>query len=172
MSLWNPIAFACVLALTCVSCLAETPRTEFEQSFIGREFIDPPSDQCEPLGGFMLQSNESSSNRLSVDSLRCGDRELELLGRFLTNYARDNKVKVLDALLLPKLKPGEQLFQNGDCELNGKIDSDFFVVARLGKRDKVTWKNGVRAAWLINPETGKFEELPTKNIVCWRPTPP
>ena len=107
-----------------------------------------------------------------MSSFVCDGRELKVLEQFTTHYAKDNKVKALDALLLPKLKPGEQFMEQGECELNGKTDTDFIVLARLGRRDKVTWKTGVRAAWRPNPETGRFEELSTKRIVCWRPTPP
>jgi hypothetical protein len=174
MSTWTRLTFACVLGSFCGVALADSSRTDFEQSFIGREWIQghPPSDQCEPLGGYMLQSNKKSLNRLGVDSLKCNDRELQLLEQFMTDYAKGNKVKALDALLLPKLKPGELFMEQGECELNGKTDTNFIALVHLGRRDKVTWKNGVRAAWKPNLEAGKFEELSTKDIVCWRQTPP
>ena len=170
MSAWFRFTFACVLGSFCGVVLADSPRTEFEQSFIGREWIVgyEPSDQCKSLGGSVLQSDEN----FGISSFMCDGRELELLEQFINKSAKTNKVKILDALLLPKHKPGELLMWPGECELNGKTDTDFLVFARLGRREKVTWKNGVRAAWRFNAETGKIEELSTKNIVCWKQTPP
>jgi hypothetical protein len=62
--------------------------------------------------------------------------------------------------------------QPGECELNGNNDTYFTALVRLGRREKVDWKTGVRAAWVPTPETGKIEELPIRHVVCWRPTPP
>jgi hypothetical protein len=166
MSAWTRLTFACVLGSFCGAALADSSRTEFEQSFIGREWITGygSSDLCKPLGGYVLRSNKS----FGISSFICDGRELVVLEQYMTRYA----MNTLDALLLPKLKPGELLMVPGECELNGKTDLDFLVLARLGRREKVTGKNGLRAAWMFNAETGKIEELSTKNIVCWCPTLP
>ena len=109
-----------------------------------------------------------------MDELVCDGQRFILLEQLTRTVAHSNniKIKVLDALLLPKLKKGEKFMDAGDCQFNGKAEMSFTALVSLGKRDKATWKTGVHAAWRPNPETGKFEELSTKNIVCWRPTPP
>ena len=173
MSRWSRFTFACVLGSFCGAVLADPPRTEFEQGFIGREWtLGRPDDldryaqsvQCKIGMESMLQNADG----WGINSFICGEQYLVLL----VHATSDSKEKAIDALLLPKRKLGEWLFRNGDCELNGKIDSDFIVLARLGRREKVTWKTGVRAAWRPNIETGKIEELSTKSIVCWKQTPP
>ncbi len=60
----------------------------------------------------------------------------------------------------------------GECELNGNGRINLIATVYLGKRDEVNWKTGVRAAWYFNTENGTIENLSTRNIICYRPTPP
>lgn len=170
------LTIACLLGLLGNTSLAAPPRTEFEQSFIGREWTlvspdlnpYPLSDRCKYLGGYGLRRNQQKVEGFSVDYFTCDGRELHLFEQAIG----ERKVKVIDALLLPPLKPGDRLMQPGECELNGNTDTYFTALVHLGRREKVDWKTGVRAAWVPTPETGKIEELPTRHVVCWRPTPP
>lgn len=154
---------------------AAQERSEFERSFIGREWtlqssdLDsyPLSEQCRYIGGYMLQMPEGPEE-LGIDSFLCDGQALELLSVFIA----EGRVRILDALLMPRLMPGERYMMTGDCALTGRTDTDFHVIVNLGKREKVNWKTGVRAAWLPNVKTRKFEPLSTRHIVCWRPTPP
>jgi len=154
------------------SCVADPVRTEFEQSFIGREWNQrfvhedayPLSERCEYRGGSVMPMHDS----FVIESFLCDGQQLELLGQIIS----PRKVLVLDAVLFPKLEKGERIMMSGDCELRRKIDKFFFAIVNLGKRDAVNWKTGVKAAWYPNPETGKIEKLSTRNIVCFRPTPP
>lgn len=171
------LLLSCLLAVLCAACAAAPPhRTEFEQSFIGREWTRvnpdetpyPLSDRCKYLGGYTLRRKQVELDGLSIDYFDCEGRELHLFGQS-TGYL---KVRVIDALLLPRLKAGERLMQPGECELNGNNDTYFTALVHLGERDEVNWKTGVRAAWVPTPETGRIEVLPTRHVVCWRPTPP
>jgi len=167
---------ACLLASFCGAGMAAPSRTEFEQSFIGREWSKaspdfdsyPLTPQCKALGGYLLEKKEKTPEDYAIAEFTCDGRELLLLTQSL-GFPR---VKVMDALLLPRLKPGERLMESGDCELAGKADTTFIVLVHLGRREKVDWKTGVRAAWMPMPETGKIEELPVRRVICWRPTPP
>lgn len=169
-------ALACLLVGLCGACSAAPPRTEFEQGFIGREWTPetpvfdpyPFSDQCKRLESQDLQRNQKRLHGLRIDYFNCNGRGLYLFEQSIG----DGKVKVIDALHLPRFKPGERYMMTGDCEIDGNTDTDFIAIVRLGRREKVDWKTGIRAAWVPTPETGKIEELSTRNIVCWRPTPP
>ena len=165
-----------LLVSLCGSSLATPPRTEFEQSFIGREWIPecpdaapyPLSYRCKYLGGYEIRRKQKEVDGFSIQYFTCNGRELDLFAQTVDG----RKLKVIDALLLPRLKPGERLMQPGECELNGNNDTYFTALVHLGRREKVDWKTGVRAAWIPTPETGKIEELSTRHVVCWRPTPP
>lgn len=156
--------------------MAAPPRTEFEQSFIGREWIPespsfvpyPLSDTCKYLGGYDIRRKQRKLVGLSIQYFSCNGRELQLFSQAIG----EDKLKVIDAVLLPRLKPGERLMQPGECELNGNNDTYFTALAHLGRHNKVDWKTGVRAAWVPAPETGKIEAMPIRHVVCWRPTPP
>ena len=80
--------------------------------------------------------------------------------------------RILDALTLPSLQRGESLLHPGECELGGNNDTDFYAVARFGRRESVNQKTGLRAAWVPDPEAGKIRPLSPRNVVCWRPVQP
>jgi len=156
------------------SCIADPLRTEFEQSFIGREWVKqggygnryPLSERCELLGGYL----PFEDSEFAVSSHMCEGQRLELFERFMDPVI--HKVKVLDAVLLPKFEKGDDLMFLGECKLRGKIDKFFFALVNMANRESVNWKTGVKAAWYPNPKTGKIEELSTRHIVCYEPTPP
>lgn len=164
---------ASLFGFACGASVADASRTEFEQGFIGRTWTLKPTDvggrplseQCENTGQYVLPPDD----QYGVASFRCDDqRSMQVLLKFESS----DQTQILDALLLPKLEKGEELMLSGDCELTGKPVPFFVAIAKLGPREKVNWKTGVRAAWLPNLKTGKIEPLSTRNIVCYRPTPP
>lgn len=160
------VLITCLFAAFSETCLADSSRTEFEQGFIGIEWTVPyfPSDRCEYLGGSLPTDNDE----LTIDSLLCDGRRLQLFGRVVA----PGRTKVLDAVLLPTFGKGDDLMIVGECELRKKTDRFFFALVNLGKRKSANWKTGVKAAWYPNPAIGKFEALPTRDIVCYAPTPP
>lgn len=168
---------ASMLVTMAGTCTANEKRTDFEQSLIGKEgaysltlkgSIDSPMGECKELGSYSVQGQKG----LVIGSFDCGGRELMVFVKVVVPDKYDSKIRILDAFLLPRLKHGERLMMAGDCELNGKTDKDFVAHVALGRREKVTWKNGVHVAWAPNPETEKIESISTRDIVCWRPTPP
>jgi len=155
-------------------CHAERVRTEFEQSFIGREWMKgaaygnpyPLTRRCELLGGYLLPGQ----SEFAVSSHMCEGQHLKLFERYIDPAIY--KVKVLDAVLLPKFEKGDDLMYVAECQLRRKTDKFFFALVNMGNRESVNWKTGVKAAWYPNPKTGKIEELSTRHIVCYEPTPP
>lgn len=173
MSTGMRLALACLLGALNASVMAGAPRSAFDQALIGREWGEasdarPLLDQCSYLTRFDLQRNQKQLPGLTVHSLICNGRNLILL----TSLSDGSSPQILDALTLPRLKPGERLMRPGDCELDGNSDTDFIAVVRFGRRERVNRNTGVRAAWVPDPETGKIQPLSTRHVVCWRPTPP
>ena len=172
-----------LLAAFCSSVFSEESRSEFEQFFIGKIYLNrdstdgffPSGHQCAYFGGYVLSKAKKSLEDFGVVSFLCDGRELVLFtdySEFPRTSWKAPPARVLDAVLLPNLRKGERLMMPGECELNGNTNSKFIAVAHLGKYDEVNWKTGVRAAWYPNPETRKIETLSTRNIICYRPTPP
>jgi hypothetical protein len=154
---------------------ASQERSEFERALIGMEWVRQVSDfeipplpiPCNLVATVHLQQSKEPLP-LGIESFRCDGRALELITKMDEGF----RVTVLDALLLPKLQAGERYMIAGDCEMDGRTDTDFVAIVRFGKRERVDWKTGVRAAWLPNVAKRRFEPLSTRNIVCWKPTPP
>ena len=175
MKNWSRLILVFLGLVKAVVAFGDEPRSAFEQSYIGRQwFLGSPdfnpyplTDECRYFRSYDLQMNPPED--LGISSFECGGQVMETIIQVTHN---NSVAVVLDALLLPKLKPGERYMMAGDCELGGKTDTDFLVIVHLGKREKVNWKTGVRAAWLPNVKTRRFESLSTRHIVCWRPTPP
>ena len=119
------------------------------------------------ISAYLLQMKPPRD--LGISSFECDEQALKILVQLIH---KSSVALALDAVLLPRLKPGEQFMIVGDCELKGRTDTNFIALVNLGKREKVDWKTGVRAAWLPNVKTRRFESLSTRHIVCWRPTPP
>ena len=165
------------------STYAEEPRSEFERFFIGKLWAHelssyvypPPGHECTSLEGYLLSKNQKSLDGFFIDTFMCDGRELVIFSEDATNTQVTwtlSSARILDAVLLPRLKKGEERMRAGDCELNGNANTDFIAIVHLGNREEVNWKTGVRAAWYPNPETRKIERLSTRNIICYRPTPP
>jgi hypothetical protein len=149
------------------------------RAMIGKEYERGPiphpfgEGNCTMEGGGAVVVAQKEVPGWGLDQLACGDRIVMLLVRptvtFPNPYA---KWRVVDSLLLPPIKKGVRFFETGDCDLDGKIGTDFFSLARLGKREDVDYRTGVLAAWGLDLEAGKFVELSTKRVTCHRPTPP
>ncbi len=179
----NRLLISFLFATLFFPAFAEEPRSEFERFFIGKlwahelsRYVYPPSGhECTNLGGHSLSKDQKSLDGFSINTFMCDGRELVIFSADAksTQVAWTlSTVRILDAVLLPRLKKGEERMRAGDCELNGNANTDFIAIVHLGKRDEVNWKTGVRAAWYPNPETRKIERLSTRNIICYRPTPP
>ncbi|KAB2926979.1 MAG: hypothetical protein F9K30_05185 [Dechloromonas sp.] len=165
------LAVLCLFGSLSVPATAEAIRSPVEQALVGQEWggeLPPLLAQCRHLTRFDLQRQQRPLPGLSAHVLLCQGSNLIVL----TSLTATDGERVLDALRLPRLKRSERLIYPGDCELDGNSDTDFFAVVRFGPHERVDWKSGVRAAWMPDPESGKIEVLPTRHIVCWRPTPP
>ncbi len=172
-----------LFATLCLPVLAEEHRSEYEKFFVGKildvrnltESFFPPDHKCTYRGGYTLSRSQKSRDGFGVDTFVCDGRELV----FFTDDAEFPRVgwkappsRILDAVFLPPLKKGERRMMTGECELNGNGRINLIATVYLGKRDEVNWKTGVRAAWYFNTENGTIENLSTRNIICYRPTPP
>ncbi len=71
---------------------------------------------------------------------------------------------ILDAEIIPKIKPGEWL--NYNCELEGKADSTIMAIVQIKGFENKDLYTKVRQAWKINTAKQKIENIPTKNVAC------
>jgi hypothetical protein len=110
----------------------------------------------------------------------CGDRVALLLKHVIGREGRRPIWRIVDTVLLPPFErewtPRNQneltRFFAGDCQLDGRIDEFFVALARLGKRNRVDWRTGVKHAWTFDIEKGRIVPVSTRRVVCHRPTPP
>lgn len=175
---WHAGVLICALLPLASPCLAADLAEEV-RAMIGKEYERGPmphpfgEGNCTMNGGQVVYVANNEVPGWGVDHLLCGDRIAMLLSQptvtFPNPYA---KWRVVDSLLLPPIKKGVRFFRTGDCDLDGKAETDFFALARLGKREDVNYRTGVLAAWGLDLEAGKFVELSTKRVICHRPTPP
>lgn len=171
------VLVAALLSLASASLSAEL--ADEVRAMIGTEFtpgslFSPFGDgKCTVEGGGGVDIAEKEVPGWALDQLACGDRIVMLLSRPTVTFPNPNaKWRVVDSLLLPPIKKGVRFFRDGDCDLDRKIGTTFFALARLGKREDVDYRTGVLAAWGLDLEAGKFVELSTKRVTCHRPTPP
>lgn len=171
------IFIAFFISLSCPALAIESVRTEFEKSFIGKEWKSnlpdinkhPLSSQCMFTSGQLLQQNAN----LNLVNFICTDgRLLSIISQRKVQGDWTSPLIALDAFHFPKPKEGEQLMSTGDCSLNGDTLIDFTALVRMGDRERVDWQTGVLKAWIPNVTTKKYEALSTRNIVCGTPTPP
>ena len=170
-----------VIGFFCANGYAEE-RSDFEKAFIGREWpktvyidgSDALTRLCQYNGGYMSKDDQDAPG-FSLTFLECHSdgRWLMLFEAVTGRQGKDAVVRVIDALLLAAPKRNERYWTNGECELNGSAGNTFIAIApKHLRREKADWRTGVRAAWIPNMETGKNERLSTRQVVCWRPTPP
>jgi hypothetical protein len=164
---------ACTLGALSMPLLAGTTSGELDQTLIGQEWGENTNthvllDHCTYQKRFDLQRKQKQLQGLSTHSLICDGHYVIVF----TVAEAGGGSRILDALTLPSLQRGESLLHPGECELGGNNDTDFYAVARFGRRESVNQKTGLRAAWVPDPEAGKIRPLSPRNVVCWRPVQP
>jgi hypothetical protein len=166
-----------VAASSCASA-ADPDINETVRSLIGsNEFSTilpaPIGDTgCINEGGGLLLKNGKSFDEWSFGEATCSNRTVALLKRSPNSPGKHVDWRVVDAFLSPALRHGDEIFQQGDCELDGKTDTSFMAIVHLGRRERVGHRNGAKGAWTVDPHAGKIVALDTKRVVCYRPTPP
>lgn len=148
------------------------------RDLIGTERIDVlldevlPGTECVNLGGGVIDIDGQEKSDWALDHASCGNRTMALLKRDVGTEGRYVRWRIVDTYLAPPIKKGTRLYQQGDCELDGKIDTTFYALARMGKRQAVNHRTGVLAAWTVDLEAQKIVPVSTRRVVCYRPTPP
>jgi hypothetical protein len=110
----------------------------------------------------------------------CGDRIVLLLKRLIGREGRNPVWRIVDAVQLPPFKRDwtsrDQhqvgMFIDGECRLDGRIGTSLVALARLGNRDRVDWRTGVKHAWTFDVKRERIVPVSTKRVVCEQPTPP
>lgn len=131
-----------------------------------------PGSECTDDGGGALEAEGRELKGWSLGVATCSKRFVYLLKRFQGYEDGNPKWHIVETLLLPPLKHGLQNYDMAECSLDGRFDTVFIALARLGRRDRVDHRTGVVAAWSIDTAAGKFVPISTKRVVCYRPTPP
>jgi hypothetical protein len=182
--------FALAFAWTAALANGKPAATAAEEAgaLIGMEYVIPMAGEriapdrfsCISEGGGMLLSNGMPRNDWATSTVTCQERPVILLERFVNRLSPSETTwHIVDTLVLPRYerdpdpsRPNAlRLFQTGDCELDGKIDTSFIALVRWGKREKIDWRTGVERAWTFDIERGRIVPLSTKRIVCYRPEP-
>jgi len=139
------------------------------------------ASSCTDEGGGSLALDGRLSREWSFGEAWCGDRVVLLLKRLVGREKDKRPVwRIVDAVLLPLYKRDwtsrdeRQVgkFIEGDCQLDGRVDNSLVVLARLGKRNRVDWRTGVKHAWTFDVEHERIVPVSIKRVVCRRPTPP
>jgi hypothetical protein len=172
---FSKLVLLCTLSLSSLACIADhLTRSNFEQSFIGKEWRIgdyenkniPHISQCVLDGGGL-------SSPIYIGYLNCKEKFLMLLGTPIENkLPLGDPVRILDALQLPRIKSNEEFMEAGDCKIKGNTEPYFIARVNLGHRKEVNWKTGVKAAWTVDIDQQKIIPLSTRDIVCYRHTPP
>lgn len=112
---------------------------------------------------------------------QCQGRFVMLLEQFLGGKTTaERRWRIVDAYLLPEVvgiqfepdKPeGPYLYTPDECSLDGRWDSKFHAVVRLGKRKRMNWRTGVLGAWGYDMKRQRIVPLDTKRVVCHKPEP-
>lgn len=152
---------------------------EYTVSFQGDQII-PGESNCTYQYGRRLHLDGIEQKGWSIAQVRCQGRTVIMLERLLGRAdAPDLTWRIIDTQVLPRYamywnprRPNAlHMFQNSECTLNGKSDTDFIVMVRMGKHDKIDGRTGVERAWTFDTEQGRIVPLSTRHIVCYRPEP-
>lgn len=171
------LVFGLPVALAAAIAWAGDPVVQ-ARALVGIEF-DPllpgdvvPGSECVSKGWQTVYINDRWIEGWALGSSICSERLVFTLEHRVDQDEREAKWRIVDSLLLPPPAKGARLFQQGDCELDGKTDRTLLAVVRLGRRERVDHRSGVIAAWSVDPAAGKIVPVSTKRVVCYRPTPP
>lgn len=185
LPLW---AFA--LAMTSITAPADSrPAMTVEEearALIGKEYTFrmqgqriSPELSCTSEGGGLLFINGVFDDEWASGAVKCQGRAVEVLKRAVGEADGDTTWRIIDTLVLPPYKESPnpkrpnalRLAAAGPCELDGRTDTFFIALVRMGKRDRIDWRTGVEKAWTYDIERGRIVPLSTKRIVCYRPEP-
>lgn len=134
---------------------------------------------CSNIGGTLVWIEGKPFDDWSAGELECKDRRILALKRQLDSPQGALKWKIVDTQLLPAYDSGSddkrpaalRLHSTGECTLDGKTDTLFFVLLRWGKRERVDWRTGIERAWGLNLKAERIVPLSTRRIVCEKPDP-
>lgn len=112
----------------------------------------------------------------------CDGRIIVAIGREWRDTAMSRiRVKVVDAVALPGAtvgatlhhKPGLAIIgRGGDCELDGRQNPNLVATMRRVKREKLTWRNSLVAAWVVDIDHERIVPVPIKRVVCYQELDP
>jgi hypothetical protein len=151
---------------------------------IGHVYPGVASDQpvpglpdCVDEGGAALTANGTDLEGWWEGLFFCRGRRYLLLQR-LTGYTEDGNPqwRIVDAKPLPRFVVNRAdgknsrtryLHSNGDCTLDHQIGTSIKVVLRWGKRQHVTSRTGIEAAWGFDTELGRIIPIDVSRVECW-----
>jgi hypothetical protein len=169
--------------------LAGLPVEEEAKALVGVELIDPREElpvaehlSCRYVGGGSFFIGHKPAKEWASSVIRCQDRYVLTLDKSVgSTQSGKMRRRVVDALLLPPLwlfpdeehPDGPFLYDSTaeDCTLDGRRGTTVMAVARHGKQKKMTWRNGLEAAWTFDVQQGRIVPLSPKRVVCTRADP-
>lgn len=181
-------AAAVVLALSSTAASATSPQQQ-ASPLVGLEYRLAPGatngqviaeyPACTHRGGAVMWIDGRSVNDWGFSQLLCHGQPIIALERKVDPTDADPKWQVVDTQALPPYEEnageerprGLSLHFTGDCTLDGKTDTLFFVLLRRGKRERVDWRTGIERAWGFNLKAERIVPLSTRRIVCEKPDP-
>lgn len=143
----------------------------------GQTIAEHPS--CSNVGGTLMWVRGKSFDDWSAGEFECKGQRILLLKRQVNASGAAVRWRIVDTQLLPPYAPGfddkrpfaPRLHSTGECALDGRTDTLFFVLLRWGKRERVDWRTGVERAWGFNLDAERIVPLSTRRIVCEKPDP-
>ena len=135
------------------------------QSYIGLRYRDVPKG-LKDLGGWIVGETEAGIE-YAIARVQKGNQDMlwfEIL------VSRDSKgtptFLVIDVLKLPKLNKLDQIGHGGSCLRNKVRDPEIVTITEY--QDAEYWRQ-IKKAWRSNRNSGQFEEISTRNIICENP---
>jgi hypothetical protein len=178
------------LVLSSAAATAITPeQDERARALIGLEYRLAPGvtngqviaehPTCTHLGGAVMWMNGRSVDDWGFSQLLCNGHPIIALEHKVHSVDPNPKWRVVDAQSLPPYERNAdegrphalRLHFTGECALDGRTDTLFFVLLRWGKRERVDWRTGIERAWGFNLDAERIVPLSTRRIVCEKPDP-
>jgi hypothetical protein len=133
-----------------------------QTSFIGMKYVNLPPG-FKHLIGTMLEDKP-----YGVTVVEKGGKKIAWLGR-IVGYKENGKPEweVLDALIFPQLKKGQELADICNNEIRGRKYTITIATFNRDTPDRKTIK--IHHAWQVNLKLKKFESIPTQGIECIDP---
>ncbi|PMB53842.1 hypothetical protein CEN39_02260 [Fischerella thermalis CCMEE 5201] len=148
--------------------------TRTPKEYIGFQYpVDQQPQGLEYLGGSNFGGGAVRNMQGGYAYVRQGQQNmLWLIGQRKQGSQGKPVWEILDVLSFPKY---DQQLNNrtyslawgGKCRTNNGLSN--VEVAAIVVLENQEWLDKIKQAWKINRKTGKFESLPTNNIVCENP---